>query len=236
MAGALFLFGPMLITYVAVVRHPELEQRLNPPGMIDRVIEDAHGDSLGKHEYVAIKDFERPVMASSIIANNVQVTYGVFAFGITAGIVTLLMLILNGMGIGAAMALYTNHGVFHLIRDFVIAHGVLELSAICIAAGGGFLLAMALLLPGTHTRREALVINGRRAIRLITASTLMLLAAGTIEGLISPRTDVPFAVKASVSAATAVLLVFWFSRGRGDEEELAAEEFAYSEPRALSSR
>jgi len=236
LAGAFFLFGPMLITYVAVVRHPELEQRLNPPGMIDRVVEDAHGDSLGKHEYVAIKDFERPVMASSIIANNVQVTYGVFAFGITAGVVTLLMLIFNGMGIGAAMALYTNHGVFHLIRDFAVAHSVLELSAICIAAGGGFLLAMALLLPGAHTRREALVINGRRAIRLITASTLMLLAAGTIEGLISPRTDVPFAVKASVSAATAVLLAFWFSRGRGDEEELAAEEFAYSEPRAFSSR
>jgi uncharacterized membrane protein SpoIIM required for sporulation/uncharacterized RDD family membrane protein YckC len=236
MAGAFFLFGPMLITYVAVVRHPELEQRLNPPGMIDRVVEDAHGDSLGKHEYVAIKDFERPVMASSIIANNVQVTYGVFAFGITAGVVTLLMLIFNGMGIGAAMALYANHGVFHLIRDFVVAHSVLELSAICIAAGGGFLLAMALLLPGTHTRREALVINGRRAIRLITASTLMLLAAGTIEGLISPRTDIPFAVKASVSAATAVLLAFWFSRGRDDGEETASEDFAYSEPRALSSR
>jgi len=235
-AGALFLFGPMLITYVAVVRHPELEHRLNPPNMIDRVIEDAHGDSLGKHEYVAIKDFERPVMASSIIANNVQVTYAVFAFGITAGLMTLLMLILNGMGIGAAMALYTNHGVFHLIRDFVVAHSVLELSAICIAAGGGFLLAMALLLPGVHTRREAFVINGRRAIRLITASTLMLLGAGTIEGLISPRTDIPFAVKAGVSAATAVLLAFWFSRGRGDEEELAAEDFAYSEPRAFSSR
>ena len=235
-AGALFLFGPMLITYVAVVRHPELERRLNPPNMIDRVIEDAHGDSLGKHEYVAIKDFERPVMASSIIANNVQVTYAVFAFGITAGLMTLLMLILNGVGIGAAMALYTNHGVFHLIRDFVVAHSVLELSAICIAAGGGFLLAMALLLPGVHTRREAFVLNGRRAIRLITASTLMLLGAGTIEGLISPRTDIPFAVKASVSAATAILLAFWFSRGRGDDEELAAEDFAYSEPRAFSSR
>jgi uncharacterized RDD family membrane protein YckC/uncharacterized membrane protein SpoIIM required for sporulation len=236
MTGVLFLFGPMLITYMAVVRHPELERRLNPPGMIDRVVEDAHGDSLGRHEYVAIKDFERPVMASGIIANNVQVTYGVFASGITAGVVTLLMLIFNGIGIGAGMALYRNHGVFHLIRDFVVAHSVLELSAICIAAGGGFLLAMALLLPGAHTRREAFVINGRRAIRLITASTLMLLAAGTIEGLISPRTDVPFAVKASVSAATAVLLAFWFSRGRGDEEELPVEEFAYSEPRALSSR
>jgi uncharacterized membrane protein SpoIIM required for sporulation/uncharacterized RDD family membrane protein YckC len=236
LCGAFFLFAPMVITYIAVVRNPALERRLNPPGMIDRVLEDAHGDSLGKHEYVAIKDFERPMMASGIIANNVQVTYAVFALGITAGAMTILALVLNGISLGAGFALYTNHGVFHLIRDFVIAHGVLELSAICIAAGGGFLLGMALLLPGAYTRREAFVINGRRAIRLITASTLMLLAAGTIEGLISPRTDVPFAVKAGVSAATAVLLAFWFSRGRGDEQDSPAEEFAYSEPRALSSR
>jgi uncharacterized membrane protein SpoIIM required for sporulation/uncharacterized RDD family membrane protein YckC len=236
LAGAFFLFAPMAITYGVLVRHPELERRLNSPTMVDRVMEDAHGDSLGKHEYVSTKDFERPLMASQIIANNVQVTYMVFAYGITAGVMTLLALVFNGVGIGAGFALYANHGVFHLIRDFVIAHSVLELSAICIAAGGGFLLGMALLLPGARTRREAFVINGRRAVRLITASTLMLLAAGTIEGLISPRTDIPFAVKASVSAATALLLAFWFSRGRGDEEEPPAEEFAYSEPRALSSR
>lgn len=236
MFAACFLFAPMAIAFVAVVLHPELERSLNPPGMIDRVVSDAHLDSAGKHEYVPIKDFERPVMASGIIANNVQVTYAVFAFGITAGALTLLMLVLNGVSIGSAFGLYTNHGVFHLIRDFVIAHGVLELSAICIAAGGGFLLAQALLLPGAHTRREALVINGRRAVRLISALTLMLLAAGTIEGLISPRTDLPLWVKVSVSASTAVLLAFWFSRARGSEEDAPGEEFAYREPRALSSR
>jgi len=235
-AGAFFLFAPMAITYAAVVRNPKLERQLNPAGMIDRVVEDAHNDSAGKHEYVSIKDFERPMMASGIIANNVQVTYAVFAFGVSACVLTIFALVNNGMSIGAAFALYANHGVFHLIRDFVIAHGVLELSAICIAAGGGLLLGMALLLPGARTRREAFVINGRRAVRLITASTLMLLAAGTIEGLISPRADIPFAVKAGVAASTALLLAFWFSRGRKDEEESPAEEFAYSEPRALSSR
>ena len=236
LAGAFFLFAPMAITYAVLVQRPNLEVRLNPPGMVDRVVQDAHNDSTGKHEYISIKDFERPALASKIISNNVQVTYSVFAFGITAGALTILALVLNGMGIGAGFALYRNHGVFHLIRDFVIAHSVLELSAICIAAGGGFLLGMALLLPGARTRREAFVLNGRRAVRLITASTLMLLAAGTIEGLISPRTDVPFAVKLGVAASTALLLVFWFSRGRKDEEESPAEEFAYSEPRALSSR
>ena len=236
LAGAFFLFAPMAITYAVLVQHPKLERRLNSPGMIDRVIEDAHNDSAGKHEYVSIKDYMRPVMASNIISNNVQVTYAVFAYGVAACVFTILALVMNGIGIGAGFALYTNHGVFHLIRDFVIAHSVLELSAICIAAGGGFLLGMALVLPGARTRREAFVINGRRAVRLITASTLMLLAAGTIEGLISPRTDIPFGVKVGVAASTAVLLAFWFSRGRKDEEESPAEEFAYSEPRALSSR
>ena len=95
---------------------------------------------------------------------------------------------------------------------------------------------MALVLPGARTRREAFVINGRRAVRLITASTLMLLAAGTIEGLISPRTDIPFAVKVGsrrVHRGIARVLVL---AGLGDEEDSPAEEFAYSEPRALSSR
>lgn len=236
LASAFFLFVPMAITFGTLVRHPELAPRLLPLGMIDRVTQGAHRDSTGKHEYISTRDFERPVMASAIIRNNVQITFGVFAAGITAGILTLVMLVFNGVSIGAGFGLYANHGVFSQIRDFVIAHSVLELSAICIAAGGGFLLAWAMLLPGARTRREAFVINGRRAIRLISASTIMLLAAGTIEGLISPRTDIPFAAKAGVAAATAVLLAFWFSRGRGDEEESPAEEFAYTEPRALSSR
>lgn len=236
LAAAFFLFVPMAITYGVLVRHPSLAPELLPPGMIQRVTEGAHRDSTGKHEYISTKDFERPVLASSIISNNVQITFGAFAAGITAGIVTLMMLVFNGVSIGAGFGLYANHGVFHQIRDFVIAHSVLELSAICIAAGGGFLLGFAILLPGMRTRREAFVINGRRAIRLITASTLMLLAAGTIEGLISPRTDIPFVVKVGVATATAILLAFWFSRGRGGEEEAPAEEFAYSEPRALSSR
>jgi uncharacterized membrane protein SpoIIM required for sporulation/uncharacterized RDD family membrane protein YckC len=236
LAAAFFLFVPMAITFGVLLRHPALASQLLPPGMIDRVTEGAHRDSTGTHEYISTRDFERPILASSIIRNNVQITFGAFAAGITAGILTLVMLVFNGVSIGAGFGLYANHGVFHQIRDFVVAHSVLELSAICIAAGGGFLLGWALLIPGAHTRREAFVINGRRAVRLISASTLMLLAAGTIEGLISPRIDIPFVVKAGVAFATAILLAFWFSRGRGSEEEAPAEEFAYTEPRALSSR
>lgn len=236
LAGALLLFGPMVVTYGAVVAHPSLAERLLPTGMIDRANEGVMRARSGDKTYVAVKEFERPVMASRIIANNVQVTYAVFAFGITAGALTVLMLVFNGVSIGAGFGLYASKGIFSQIGEFVLPHSVFELSAICIAAGGGLLLASAILLPGELTRSEALVIKGRRAIRLVAVSTMLLLFAGTIEGLISPRTDIPLWVRWSVAGASAAALVAYVSLGWRAGEEAAGEEFAYSDARALISR
>jgi uncharacterized membrane protein SpoIIM required for sporulation/uncharacterized RDD family membrane protein YckC len=234
--AALLLFGPMGVTYGVVVGHPVLVERLLPPSMIDRAEDGVARARSGDKTYIPIKDFERPVMASRIIANNVQVTYAVFAFGITAGILTIWMLIYNGVSIGAALGLYASKGIVNQIGEFVLPHSVFELSAICIAAGGGLLIASALLLPGEYTRSEALVIKGRRAIRLIAVSTVLLLFAGTIEGLISPRTDIPLWVKWSIAGACAAALIAYVSLGWRTVDEGAGEEFAYSEPRALISR
>jgi uncharacterized membrane protein SpoIIM required for sporulation len=236
LGAALLLFGPMAVTYALVVAKPSLAEELLPAGMIDRAEEGVLRAQRGDKTYVPVKEFERPVMASRIISNNVQVTYAVFAFGITAGILTVLMLVFNGVSIGAGFGLYASKGIFNQIGEFVLPHSVFELSAICIAAGGGLLLASALLLPGELTRAEALVVKGRRAIRLIAVSTLLLLLAGTIEGLISPRTDVPLWVKWSIAGACAVALLAYVSLGWRPGEEAAGEEFAYSEPRALISR
>jgi uncharacterized membrane protein SpoIIM required for sporulation len=234
--AALLLFAPMAVTYGVVAANPTIAERLLPPGMIDRAEEGVARARSGDKTYIPIKEFERPVMASRIIANNVQVTYAVFAFGITAGILTIVMLVFNGVSIGAGFGLYASKGIFNQIGEFVLPHSVFELSAICIAAGGGLLIASALLLPGRHTRAEALVIKGRRAIRLIAVSTALLLFAGTIEGLISPRTDIPLWVKWSIAGACAVALIAYVSLGWRSVEEEEGEEFAYSEPRALISR
>lgn len=236
LGAAALLFGPMAVTYGAVTAEPALAERLLPPGMIDRAEEGVARARNGDKAYIAVKEFERPVMASRIIANNVQVTYAVFAFGITAGILTVLMLVFNGVSIGAGFGLYASKGIFNQIGEFVLPHSVFELSAICIAAGGGLLIASALLLPGAYTRAEALVIKGRRAIRLIAVSTMLLLFAGTIEGLISPRTDIPLWVKWSIAGTCAVALAAYVSLGWRPGEEEPGEEFGYSEPRALISR
>jgi hypothetical protein len=57
------------------------------------------------------------------------------------------------------------------------------------------------------------VANGKRAINLIAASSLLLLVAGTLEGLVSPRVW-PLSWKLAISGATAVLMLGYLSLGR----------------------
>jgi hypothetical protein len=102
-----------------------------------------------------------------------------------------------------------------------------------VAGGAAFLIAAGLLLPGDRPRRRALVENGRRAIRLIGVSTLLLLVAGTLEGLVSPIEWWPIEGKLAVSGTTLVLLVTYLRLGRTprpDASESDSRESDSSEP------
>ncbi|MBA3891642.1 MAG: stage II sporulation protein M [Gemmatimonadaceae bacterium] len=211
--AAALLFLPMLVASVAVMRNPEVAATLLPPGMLDRAEDGVRRAATEGEGYIDIPEVFRPVMASQIIANNVQVSYVAFASGVAAGVPTVLLLAMNGISIGAVFGLYASKGIFNLILAFVAPHGVLELFAICVAGGGGLLLAGALLVPGTRTRRMALVEDGARAIRLIAGVTLLLLVAGTIEGMISPIPWWPLEGKLAVSGVTAVLLYLYLRSG-----------------------
>ena len=197
--AAAFLFVPAIIAYVAVVRDPRVAPVFIPVHMLDRAEE---GVTRAKQEDGYIHDPEvfRPVMASRIIANNVQVTIATFAAGITAGLGTLFLLVMNGVSLGGVFGLYQSKGIVALLVAFVAPHGVLELSAICIGAAGGLLIAAALLLPGNRTRRRALAENSARAMRLLAAAALMLVVAGSLEGLVSPIPYWPLSLKLIVSA------------------------------------
>lgn len=208
--AACLLFGPALASYAVIVTHPKLVYTVMPDEMISRARLAASREQHGEG-YVTITREQRPVAASAIITNNVKVTYVAFAAGITFGVGTILALVFNGVMLGAGLAVFSMYDVLRVIVAFIVPHGVLELTAICFGAGGGLLIAAGLVLPGARTRREALVENGRRAIALVTGASVLLLVAGSIEGLISPRVW-PMAWKLSVSATTAVLLacyVFW---------------------------
>ena len=207
-----FLFLPAFIAYTAVVRDPRVAPSFIPVQMLDRAEEGVARAKKGTG-YIPDPEVLRPLMASRIIANNVQVTFAAFALGVTAGLGTLVLLLFNGVSLGGVFGLYQSKGIVKLLIAFVAPHGVLELSAICIAGGGGLLIAAALLIPGNRTRRRALAENSRRAMHLIAASTLLLIVAGSLEGLVSPIPNWPIWAKASVSAVTAVMLALYLRGG-----------------------
>jgi uncharacterized membrane protein SpoIIM required for sporulation/uncharacterized RDD family membrane protein YckC len=228
--AAALLFGPAAISYLAVVHDPARAAEFLPAGMLDRaetgLARERRGGAYLPEDEARMAG---PLMASAIMTNNVQVTYVAFAAGMTAGVGTVLALVVNGVQIGGALGFFHARGVAHLILGFVAAHGVLELAAICIAGGGGLLLGSAFLLPGALTRREALVVRGRRAVRLVAASTFLLVLAGVLEGYVSPVASIPNGVKFAISAATALFLAAYVSSGRGGSpEEDAGEVNAYA--------
>jgi len=247
--AAAFMFGPAAIAYTAVVRNPPVAAVFIPTAMLDRA-EDGVQRAKREEGYIPDPQMLRPVMASRIISNNVQVTIAAFAFGVTAGLGTLLLLLLNGVSFGGVLGLYQSKGILSLLLAFVAPHGVLELSAICIAGGAGLLIAAAMVLPGNRTRRAAFADNSRRAMRLMSASTLFLIVAGSLEGLVSPIPYWPLSLKLIVSAMTAMAMYVYLRGGAGapstptpqpvdDVDALsldAGEPAVQSKPRDLISR
>lgn len=147
-----------------------------------------------------------PTVASEVITNNVRVAAAAFAGGMTGGLLTAWIILTNGLMVGALAALYANAGYGPDFWATIAPHGVIELSAIQIAGGAGFVLAGGYLRPGRARRGDAIVAAGRRAGTLVMGVALLLCVAGTIEGFVSPQ-RLPIYARDMIGAVTAVALL-----------------------------
>ncbi|MGH7546815.1 MAG: stage II sporulation protein M [Gemmatimonadales bacterium] len=211
--AAFLLFAiPAIIGYVMIRSRPELAEEVLSPVMVSRAEQAADRQARGIG-YAQSRGETLPVLASAIMTNNIGVAFWAFVGGMLAGTLTAFVLVTNGLSLGLGFGLFVNYHAGGYLATFVAGHGVLELTAIFIAAGAGFRLAGALILPGDRTRKDALVVEGRLAARMIGAVVSLLAFAGTIEGLLS-ASDAPAGLKYGVSVTTAGLLVLYFWSGR----------------------
>lgn len=220
LAGAL-LYGPALASFAAVAAVPARASLIVPAGMIARAEEGAARQERGEG-YVDVPEIFMPLFSSGIIANNVQVTFFAFAGGIVLGLGTAAILLLNGVMLGGTAGLFHAQGLSLYLWSFVLPHGIIELTAICIAGGAGLLLGSAFLVPGRRTRRSALVRRGRDAASLLGGTVVLLVLAGLIEGFISPSA-LPSGTKLAFGALMAVVLAaYLLLAGRDATEDPAA--------------
>jgi uncharacterized membrane protein SpoIIM required for sporulation len=167
----------------------------------------------------------KPVASSQILTNNLSVSILTYALGITAGIGTVWMMLLNGLLIGVVGTACWQARMSLMLWSFVAGHGVLELPAIFIAAGAGFVIARGLLFPGALPRGESLVRAGRLSAKLFFGTIPLLLIAGLIEGFISPS-NLPMGLKFALAAALFTLLVLYlFYAGKSESLESESDRF-----------
>jgi uncharacterized membrane protein SpoIIM required for sporulation len=129
---------------------------------------------------------EQAAFSTLIFTNNIQVTFLSFAAGIAAGIGTGLVLIYNGVVLGVVAGLGIASGRGTLVYELVVAHGILELSCIVVAAAAGMRMGWALIEPGNRKRTTALVENARQGVLIVLGTAPWLVVAGLVEGFITP--------------------------------------------------
>ena len=129
-SSALF-FCPAVISSIAVRVDPSVAYDLVGPDFYD--FQPASGASL--HSFPQLM---RPVVASTVLTNNLQVAILAFAFGLTAGVGTAWLLIVNGMHLGAVIGWLGMHGQASSVWGWIMPHGGTEILAIIMAEPPGF--------------------------------------------------------------------------------------------------
>ncbi|HEY5809517.1 MAG TPA: stage II sporulation protein M [Povalibacter sp.] len=147
------------------------------------------------------------VISVGILTNNIVVSLMAFVLGIFFGLGTFYIVATNGLMLGAMFAFTHRHGMAGELLKFVTAHGVVELSVICIAAAAGVMLGESLIRPTHGTRRESFQHATGRTSRLLILCALLLVGCGFIEGYLSPDPDFPMINRVIVGFGYAVVMV-----------------------------
>ena len=207
-ATVIFLVGALIAWWYAW-QDPVFISLIAPESLIEKVRD--RGE-LWMGSIVGIE----PLASSSIMINNIKVSFGAVAGGITGGIYTVFLLVYNGLHIGAIATLVGQNNLAYPFWAFVFPHGSLELPAIFLAGGAGLLIAKGILFPGKYARVDAIKIYGSQAAQLVFGIVPMLIIAGTIEGFFSPSPLVPEPLKYMAGTGLFTLLVLYCSRKEPD--------------------
>ncbi|WP_084038282.1 stage II sporulation protein M [Demequina sp. NBRC 110053] len=158
-------------------------------------------------------EYDSASFSASVWTNNGLLALQCIALGVT-GIFPVILLYNTVIQLGVAGAVMAEAGLLDIFFQLIIPHGLLELSAVFVAAGAGLRLFWTMLSPGPRTRLEALAEEGRVTISVGIGLVGALFLSGLIEGFVT-GSDLLWPVKIVIGAlAFAAFWMYIFIVGR----------------------
>ena len=185
--------------------NPQLESALASPKEIEALVSHDFADYYS--EYAAGS------FAFKVWTNNAWIAALCIAFGVF-GVPVILLLWDNIANIGIIGALMWRYDRAPLFFGLILPHGLLELTAVFVAAGVGLRIFWGWVDPGPRTRLSAVAQEGRAAMSVALGLVGVLLVSGIIEAFVTPSPLPTWARILIGLLVEAAFLTYVFTLGR----------------------
>ncbi|UUN31185.1 stage II sporulation protein M [Streptomyces sp. FIT100] len=211
--------------------HPEVQSAIAAPGELRELTRPG-----GEYE-TYYSSHPAASFAAQVWTNNAQAAAMCLVLGAFLCLPVLWILFLNMANLGIGIGLMSSADRLDTFLGLVLPHGLLELTAVFVAAGTGLRLGWTLIDPGPQSRRTAMAQQGRAALGMAMGLALVLFVAGVIEGFVTPSGLPTWARIAIGIVAELAFLAYVYVLGRraavaGDVGDLDASERSAELPTA----
>nr|WP_218902516.1 stage II sporulation protein M [Streptomonospora nanhaiensis] len=189
-----------------IATNPEVTSAIGPPEQIRAYVENDFANYYVEHPGASF--------AAQVWTNNAWVAAQALILGVFLCLPTVYVLLLNAVNLGVAGGLMFAHGKGDVFLGLIIPHGLLELTAVFVAAGVGVKLGWTLIAPGARPRLQALAEEARPAIAVALGLVVVLFVSGLIEGLVTGWVHITWLRIAIGVAAEVLFLAYVFVLGR----------------------
>ncbi|SEB32853.1 Uncharacterized membrane protein SpoIIM, required for sporulation [Amycolatopsis tolypomycina] len=229
--AALVSIAVMAVIAVWVARDPVVRASLGTPDEL-RELTRPGGDAESYYSTGPAASF-----AARVWTNNAWVAATCLFLGVALGLPVIGALWLNSLNAGVIIGAMSAAGRGDVMIGLLLPHGLLELTAVFVAAGTGLRLGWTVIDPGRRSRTAALAEQGRSVVVMALGLTCVLFVSGVIEAFVTPS-GWPTWLRVGIGAAVEVaFLVYVYTLGRraakdGEAGDLAARDAGDALPEA----
>lgn len=150
------------------------------------------------------------LMSFMIIKNNIGVSFMAFVSGLLTSFGTGLILLQNGVMLGAFQAFFAQHGLLWESALAIWLHGTIEISAIIVAGAAGLAMGNGWLFPGTYSRLYSFRRGAKRGLKIVIGTVPLFCVAGFIEGFLTRHTEWPDMSRLTIILLSAAFIIYYY--------------------------